>query len=71
VRHPVIELRIVLEQLQALGQFPFGRQLAAVAVDPRLSARVRQRIDPMPIMSSAPTPLPASALGTAVWITSM
>jgi hypothetical protein len=47
VVHPVVDLAVLLEQLQALGQLPLRGQLAAVAGDPRLAALVRQRVDPL------------------------
>jgi hypothetical protein len=47
VVHPVVDLAVLLQQLQALGQLPLRGQLAAVAGDPRLAALVRQRVDPL------------------------
>ena len=47
VVHPLVELGVLLEQLQALGQLPLRRELAAVAGDPRLAALVGQRVQPV------------------------
>ena len=47
VVHPVVELGILLEQLQALGERPLGRELAAVPSDPRLAPFVRDAVEPV------------------------
>ena len=42
-----VDLRVLLQQLQPLGELPLGRDLPAVPADPRLAALVRQRVDPV------------------------
>jgi hypothetical protein len=44
---PVVDLAVLLEQLQPLGQRPLRRELAAVAGQPRLAALLGERVDPV------------------------
>ena len=44
---PLVQLNILLEQLQCLGELPLRGDLAAVPADPRLAALVGQGVDPV------------------------
>ncbi len=44
---PLVDIRVLLEQLQRLGELPLGGDLPAVTADPGLAAFVCQRIDPV------------------------
>src|SRR5215831_21194831 len=44
---PLVDLRVLLQQLQPLGELPLGGDLAPVTGDPRLEALVRERVDPV------------------------
>ena len=47
VVHPVVELAVVLEQLQALGELPLRGDQPAVARQPRLAAGAGELVDPV------------------------
>src|SRR5690606_13736673 len=44
VVHPLVDLRVLLEELERLGVLPLRVDEAAVALDPRLAARVRELV---------------------------
>ena len=45
--HAVVDLAVLLEQLEALGELPLAGDQAAVAGDPGLAAAVRELVDPV------------------------
>ena len=47
MRRPPVDVGILLQQLQTLGELPLGRDPAAVAGQPRLAALGGERVDPI------------------------
>jgi hypothetical protein len=43
----LVDVRVLLQQLESLGELPLRGDLAAVPADPRLAALVGQRVDPV------------------------